>query len=211
MERTIAYLNIGNEPTGCGPESSYNFYHLAQLLTAIARKCPKREITLRLTNRDVDPIIGLPYIIVPRVCKVIVSAHPKDYTIEGGDYWTFFLGGHVFPDLCSLETKGFPYLPAEKPLSLEHQMYFARESIIQRFQAPDIRSQVMFKRLEFLRSLRIEGDVALNPPHLHSLLGSAQTPIHLTALEIVHCHRGFFEASITTMSSLLQRSLSTLR
>lgn len=209
-ERTIAYLDVANKPASRESESSYNFYHLAPLLTAVARKCPKIEITLRLTNRDVDPIIGLPYIIVPRVCKAIVSAHPKDYTIEGGDYWTFFLGAHVFPDLCSLETKGFPHLPEEKPLALERQMTLACRAMQQRLNALDMRSQVMFKRLEFLRSLRIEGDVTLNPPRLRSLLGSTQMAMHLTTLEIVQCPRGFFEADIATVGSLLRRSLTEL-
>lgn len=139
-----------------------------------------------------------------------MSAHPKDYTVEGGDYWTFFLGGNVFPDLCSLETKGFPHLPGEQPLSLEQQMILARESSMRRFREPDIRSQVMFKRLEFLRSVRIEGDATLDSPRLHPWLWSTQIPAHLTTLEIVNCPRGFFEANITTLEALLQRSLTEL-
>ena len=130
--------------------------------------------------------------------------------MDGTDYWTFFLGGHVFPDLHCLESNGFPYLPKAKPLAIEDQMMLALEANGQRANAPSAASEISCKRLEYLRSLKIRGDATLDAPRLHSILGSTQIPVHLTTLQMLNCTTVFFGAHIPTLKTLLQRSLTEL-
>lgn len=209
-ERVIAYLDVDIIPSTIGEKESRSFYHIAQLLSAIARKSPQVKVTLQLEGGEIDSKLLSTGIKFPRVCRAIVAADPEGLRAARGDYWSFFLGGHVFPDLCQLETSGFHISATQPLLTIEEQLVTAEEFACEYSEIPGFRADVQLERLQYIHGLKIEGDVMLNRPLLLSLFGSATVPARLTTLEIVNCPMLFFAANLSNFSTLLQRSFTTL-
>lgn len=188
----------------------------------MARKCPRVEITLKLAASDISRTPKLfTGIVFPRVVRVILSDCPEYPIVAQSDYWSFFLGGHNFPDLCQLHTTGFQKQPADRPSAIAEQMNWAYDAaghglgISNTMQRADIK----LERLESLQSLKIGGDIMLDQSSLISLFGSTKIPTRLTTLEIVNCPQLFLAplppvADIFThasaLSTLLQRALTSL-
>jgi hypothetical protein len=123
------------------------------------------------------------------------------------------LGGHIFPDLRQLEIDGFSREsrdPTTLPPTIEEQLSSAEDTVLGSRHFERIQPDANFGGLYYLQTLKIEGDVTLNRTLLLSLLGSADVPTRLTALEIVYCPNLHFAKNAATWSTLLQRSLTTL-
>lgn len=212
-ERVIAYLDVNIVPQTSEDQNSRNSYHIASLLTAIARKSPRVETTLRLTDNDLTSTQAATGIVFPRVCRAIVSSCSERRRSSRSESWSVLLGGRIFPDLRQLETNGFPRESRDltaRPLTIEEQLSCA-EDVVHKFKhLENFQPDASFEGLKHLQTLKIEGDVTLNQPLLLSLLGSVNVPAHLTSLEIAYCPNLLFAKNATTWSTLLQRSLTTL-
>lgn len=209
-ERAIAYLDVDIIPNTLDEKDSRSFYHIAQLLSAIARKSTQVEVTLHLAGCEFDSKLLSTGIKFPRVCRAIVTAAPGSLRAARSDYWSVFLGGHVFTDLCRLETSGFQTERTQRLLTIEEQLVTAEETAYEYSRIPDFRTDMQLERLQDLHVLKIEGDIMLNRPLLLSLFGSATVPTRLTTLEIVNCPTLFFAANLSNFSTLLQRTFTTL-
>jgi hypothetical protein len=205
----ISYLDIDITPRTLEDKDPCNFYHVAQLLTTIARKCSRVEITLRLPRSELNASLALTGMMFPRVCRAVISARRNDVTSYQNDGWSFLLDGRVFPDLCQLETDGFPKDPAGQPPTIEQQLTFA-EDVASHKGSRDTQLNFSLGGLRNLQSLKIQGDTMLTQPLLLSLFGSAEVPTCLTTLEIVNCPKLLFAKNLDTWTTLFQRSLTTL-
>lgn len=188
----------------------------------MARKCPLVEITLKLAASGIRMTPNLFICIVfPRVVRAILSDCPEYPIVAQSDYWSFFLGGHNFPDLCRLQTTGFQKQPAGRPSTIVEQMSWAYDVARHGLRVSNTRQRadIELERLEYLQSLKIEGDIMLDQSSLISLFGSTKIPTRLTILEIVNCPQLFLAplppvADVFThasaLSTLLQRALTSL-
>lgn len=212
-ERVVAYLDVNIVPRTSEDQNPRNSYHVASLLTAIARKSPRVETTLRLTDNDLTSTQAATGILFPRVCRAIVSSCSEGRRSSRSESWSLLLGGRILPDLRQLETNGFPRESralTARSLTIEEQLSCA-EDVVHKFKhLENFQPDASFEGLKHLQTLKIEGDVTLNQPFLLSLLGSVNVPTHLTSLEIIYCPNLLFAKNTTTWSTLLQRSLTTL-
>lgn len=212
-ERVIAYLDVDVIPRTSDAQIPCNVYHVASLLSAIARKSPRVETTLRLMDSGLTSTQAATGILFPRVCRAIVSRCSEGHKSHQSDSWSFLLGGHIFPDLRQLEIDGFSREsrdPTTLPPTIEEQLSSAEDTVLGSRHFERIQPDANFGGLYYLQTLKIEGDVTLNRTLLLSLLGSADVPTRLTALEIVYCPNLHFAKNAATWSTLLQRSLTTL-
>jgi hypothetical protein len=206
-ERKLVHLDVDIVVPAGQPQP--NLYLVAQLLTTVTRKCPRVEVTLRLARSEFrNP--ALTAIAFPRVYRAVVSGWSNIHYHQRDDYWSFFLGGRVFPDLRQLETNGF-----------KRDVEGTLPTIGQQFNYPPLVDEeydhtraagtaIEVQRLEHLQNLKIEGDIMLNEPLLLSLFGTTSVPACLTTLEIVNCPKLILNNNLPALSTLLQRALTTL-
>lgn len=212
-ERVVAYLDVDITPRSLEDQNSHNLYHVAQLLSAVARKSTRVETTLRLDRSELNSTLALTGILFPRVCRVIASNCSEGLGSNPGDSWSFFLGARIFPDLRQLETDGFPRESRDlraQPLTIEEQLACVGDAVHKFNDRHNTKTDVSIDGLEYLQTLKIEGDATLNQPLLLSLFGSAHVPTRLATLEIAYCPSLLFAKNAATWSKLLQRSLTTL-
>lgn len=202
----ILYLDVDVNPQN--PEDQCNSYHIAQLLATVARKNPQVEVTLRIARSELNSTLASTGIVFPRVSKAVVSAYRDKPTGYRSDCWSFFLVGHIFPDLRQLETDCFPKRPTGL-LTIDQRLAFA-ENVDCHKDSNHTQTDVSFGALGQLQELKIGGDTTFNKPLLLSLFGSAAVPTRLTTLEIVNCPKLLFAKNIETWTTLFQRSLTTL-
>lgn len=205
-ERVVAYLDVDITPRSLEDQNSHNLYHVAQLLSAVARKSTRVETTLRLDRRELNSTLALTGILFPRVCRVIASNCSEGLGSNPSDSWSLILGGRSFPDLRQLETDGFPREsrdPRALSLTMAEQLACAEDAVHKSRDRENIQTDVSLEGSKYLQTLKIEGDATLNQPLLLFLLGSAHVPTRLTTREIAYCPNLLFAKTAATWSKLL--------
>lgn len=133
-------------------------------------------------------------------------------TTCGVHFWTLFCGGEALPDLNKLTINTIPASPAEVASNPLDRMLKASilASASPSHKTHRINS-IPLSGLRKMERIRISNDVMLKHANLNDTFASTELLGHLTSLEIENCARIGQIPALRTLSTLLQRTLPTLK
>lgn len=185
---------------------------VGQMLGAVARKCPRIHVKLQIEHPWPSLLEELQRSPMPHVHELVAFLGPKMSPTCGAYFRTLFCGGEALPDLSVLNINTIPASPAQVANNpLDRMLKTNSLTSGSHFHKTRRTNPTSLRGLRKMESIRISNDVMLTKATLNDIFSSSEVFGHLTSLEIENCARIGQIPALRSLSTLLQRTLPTLK